>query len=86
MISKSKIKKITVIKKNRKENVARILCSGSNPHSKLLFFSRFLILLFFNNKDRVFNKIIIIIKSIKIKKILLFLENLLIGNQVYFLY
>jgi hypothetical protein len=44
--STSKIKKITVITKNRREKDARILCSGSNPHSNALSFSRFIFILF----------------------------------------
>jgi len=39
-ISTSKIKKIIVIKKNRKENGNREELLGSNPHSKGEFFSR----------------------------------------------
>jgi len=39
-ISTSKIKKIIVIKKNRKENGNREDLLGSNPHSKGEFFSR----------------------------------------------
>jgi hypothetical protein len=39
-ISTSKIKKIIVIKKNRKENGSREDLLGSNPHSKGEFFSR----------------------------------------------
>lgn len=40
VISTSKIKKITAIKKNCKENGRRADLFGSNPHSKGLFFSR----------------------------------------------
>lgn len=39
-ISTSKIKKIIVIKKNRKEKGRRDELFGSNPHSKGEFFSR----------------------------------------------
>lgn len=40
VISTSKIKKITAIKKNCKEKGIRAELFGSNPHSKGLFFSR----------------------------------------------
>ena len=40
MISTSKIKKITAIRKNRKENGRRADPLGSNPHSNGEFFSR----------------------------------------------
>ena len=43
--STSKIKKITVIIKNRSEKDLRILCSGSNPHSNALNFSRVIFIL-----------------------------------------
>lgn len=42
-ISTSKIKKITAIKKNRKENGKREDLFGSNPHSKGELFSRSII-------------------------------------------
>jgi hypothetical protein len=40
IISTSKIKKITVIMKNRSEKAVRVLWSGSKPHSKADAFSR----------------------------------------------
>jgi hypothetical protein len=42
-ISTSKIKKITAIKKNRRENGSRDELLGSNPHSKGDLFSRSII-------------------------------------------
>ena len=42
VISTSKIKKTTVIIKNRNEKELRILWFGSNPHSNALNFSRFM--------------------------------------------
>ena len=63
VISTSKIKKITAIKKNRKENGSRAVPLGSNPHSKGEFFSR---------SDSVFfdSTEAIIITSEEIKKII----------------
>jgi hypothetical protein len=40
VISTSKIRKITAIRKNRKENGTRADLFGSNPHSKAEGFSR----------------------------------------------
>ena len=62
VISTSKIKKITAIKKNRKENGRRAVPLGSNPHSNGEFFSR---------SDKVFfaSKEAIIITRVEIMKI-----------------
>lgn len=64
VISTSKIKKITAIKKNCNENGSRALFLGSNPHSKGDLFSRSIIL-FFDTKFKIITKInmIIIINS-----------------------
>lgn len=50
VISTSKIKKITAIKKNCNEKGNRDLVFGSNPHSNGLLFSRSL-KVFFDNSD-----------------------------------
>ena len=50
VISTSKIRKITAIKKNRSEKGNRADPLGSNPHSNGEFFSRSVIV-FFANKD-----------------------------------
>jgi len=52
-ISTSKIKKIIVIKKNRKENGNREAELGSNPHSKGEDFSRLKIVFLAKIRDRI---------------------------------
>lgn len=52
VISTSKIKKITAIKKNRKENGIRADPLGSNPHSNGEFFSRSLIVFLDRTDDK----------------------------------
>jgi hypothetical protein len=81
-ISTSKIRKIRVIRKKRKEKAFRTLCSGSYPHSKGLNFSRnsfsFFSFIMKEKSHKINNKSIrnkIFVKNIKI-----FLLNLLIGN------
>lgn len=79
VISTSKIKKITAIKKNRNENGKRAVPLGSNPHSKGEFFSRSEIV-FFDNKDAIAITIVEIIKIIIIaddKIIIVFSKDLL---------
>jgi len=64
--STSKIKKITVMIKNRNEKELRILWSGSNPHSNELSFSRFsFALIGFMNKERPTKQMRISIRSVK---------------------
>lgn len=63
-ISTSKIKKIIVIKKNRKEKGRREDDLGSNPHSKGVDFSRSIIVFL----DRMDEAIIIIIEIMIIIK------------------
>ena len=63
VISTSKIKKITAIKKNRNENGNRAVPLGSKPHSKGEFFSRSEIV-FFDSKEAIVITIIEIIKII----------------------
>ena len=89
VISTSKIKKITAIKKNRSEKGKRAVPLGSNPHSNGEFFSR---------SDNVFfdNKEAIIITKVEIIRIIIVARNniiivfskiildLLIGSQLYF--
>ena len=53
VISTSKIKKITAIRKNRKEKGNRALPLGSNPHSKGEFFSRSVIVFLARIEDRI---------------------------------
>jgi len=73
-ISTSKIKNRIVIKKNRKEKVERILCCGSNPHSKMAIFSRFLFIFVFNIVEiNMTSKIIRIITIKYVISILLFI-------------
>ena len=88
VISTSKIKKITAIKKNRSEKGKRAVPLGSNPHSNGEFFSR---------SDNVFfdNKEAIIITTVEIIRIIVVAINniiivfskgaldLLIGSQLY---
>lgn len=64
-ISTSKIKKITAIKKNRRENGIRDLLNGSNPHSNGDLFSRSIILFFDKIEDTII-RIIVIVISIKL--------------------
>lgn len=71
VISTSKIKKITAIKKNRKENGNRAVPLGSNPHSNGEFFSRSEIV-FFDSKDA------IIITTVEIIRIIIIDENKII--------
>lgn len=66
-ISTSKIKKIIVIKKNRKEKGIREEDFGSNPHSKGDLFSRSMID-FFDNSEEI--NIIVIEIEIKINLII----------------
>jgi len=67
-ISTSKIKKIIVIKKNRKENGKRDEDFGSNPHSNGDLFSRSTRVFFERIEARIItiNEIIIMIEAIKI--------------------
>lgn len=88
-ISTSKIKKIIVIKKNRRENGKREDLLGSNPHSKGEHFSRSVID-FFDNKEA--KNIIIIVNKIinklinKVIKIIYTKLNLvlMIGSHIYY--
>lgn len=68
-ISTSKIKKIIVIRKNRKEKGIRDDEIGSNPHSKGDIFSKSNFIFFDNNIEIfiVIVEIVIIIKVIKVK-------------------
>ena len=63
VISTSKIKKITAIKKNRNENGRRAVPFGSKPHSKGEFFSRSEIV-FFDSKEAIAITIVEIAKII----------------------
>lgn len=61
VISTSKIKKITAIKKNRSENGSRADPLGSNPHSKGVAFSRSR-MVFFDRIEAIVITIILIIR------------------------
>lgn len=89
-ISTSKIKKIIVIKKNRREKGKREDDLGSNPHSNGEDFSRSTID-FLDKKEAIsitIIAIIIIIKLIvKMEKIIYTkILDLMIGSQIYCLY
>jgi len=71
VISTSKIRKITAIKKNRRENGNRAVPLGSKPHSKGEFFSRSEIV-FFDNKEA------IAITTVEITKIIIIAEDKII--------
>lgn len=87
VISTSKIKKITAIKKNRRENGIRAFDLGSNPHSNADGFSRSWIFFFEINELIIIKAVEIVIANVEISKItsIKFL-NFLIGSQIYFLY
>lgn len=89
-ISTSKIRKITLIKKNRSEKGNRAEFLGSNPHSNGEDFSRssidFFANILANSIIIVDNKIIIVVMIIRIIIIYFVLANFLIGSQIYLLY
>ena len=68
VISTSKIKKITAIKKNRNEKGRRALPLGSNPHSNGEFFSRSVMVFFARSEDRIITTDLI--KRIKIVRVI----------------
>jgi len=72
-ISTSKIKKIIVIKKNRKENGNRDEDFGSNPHSNGDLFSRSIKAFF----DKIEAKIITIVVINKINKAIKIIEKII---------
>jgi len=80
VISTSKIKKITAIKKNRNENGKRAVPLGSKPHSNGEFFSRSEIV-FFDNKDAIdiTKTEIIKIIAIEIDKIIIVFSKVLLS-------
>lgn len=88
VISTSKIKKITAIKKNRSEKGNRAVPLGSNPHSNGEFFSRS-DTVFFDNKEAItitrveINKMIIIAEDKIIIVFSKFCLVLLVGSQLY---
>lgn len=89
-ISTSKIKKITAIRKNRKEKGSRDEDLGSNPHSNGDAFSRSIILFFDRREARIITAVTIknanIIKVNKTRIIYSKFLDLLVGSQIYFLY
>ena len=88
VISTSKIKKITAIKKNRREKGRRADPFGSNPHSKGEFFSRS-VTDFFAKRDAkiITTDLIIRVKIIENSKIIIAFSKLslvlLVGSQIY---
>ena len=60
VISTSKIRKITAIRKNRREKGMRADPLGSKPHSKGEFFSRSLIVFFDKTEDTIIRTLAII--------------------------
>jgi hypothetical protein len=79
VISTSKIKKITAIKKNRKENGRRADPLGSNPHSNGEFFSRSEIVFFESREAIAITKVEMIkmIETAEVKIIIVFSKILL---------
>lgn len=75
------MRKIIVIKKNRRENGRREDDFGSNPHSKGEFFSRSMLIFF----DRVEAKIIIIVEINIISEAINIIINIfyIIDNKLY---
>lgn len=65
-ISTSKIRKITAIRKNRRENGSRADLVGSNPHSKGDIFSRSMSVFFARMMISVMSTIMIISTSMNI--------------------
>lgn len=87
-ISTSKIRKITAIKKNRREKGKRADLFGSNPHSNGDDFSRSKMVFLdktIDNIIRMVDKIKINIIKVKVTIIIYFdYTNLLIGSQIYY--
>ena len=85
VISTSKIKKITAIKKKWRENGKRAGFLGSNPHSKGLLFSRSENVFFLIKFKIITNKLAIKMIIILINKIILIIYtrilDFLIGSQ-----
>lgn len=72
VISTSKIKKITAIKKKRSEKGRRADPLGSNPHSKGEFFSRSIIVFFDKREARIITTVLITrVTKIEINKIII---------------
>ena len=67
VISTSKIRKITAIKKNRSEKGSRADPLGSNPHSKGEFFSRS-VMVFLERKEEIIITAVLIIRIIEVKR------------------
>lgn len=89
VISTSKIRKITAIKKNRKEKGRRADPFGSNPHSKGEFFSRSIMVFFARSEARIITTELItsVIRMENNKMIIAFsrfILDLLVGSQIYF--
>lgn len=86
VISTSKIKKITAIKKNWSENGSRADDFGSNPHSNGEFFSRSENVFFDKIDAKIITAILKIIRIIEILKIIKIIYtnflDLLIGSQI----
>jgi len=80
----SKIKKMTVIIKNRKEKGVRILWDGSNPHSNDLNFSYFIFIFCGLRRVEIDKRMIVTIRTKKINEESMVVRysfmNFLIGN------
>jgi hypothetical protein len=86
VISTSKIRKITAIRKNRSENGIRAELNGENPHSKAEDFSRSLLVLYLIVDAmviKIIEMIIINVNDIRVNDIYFSYLIFLIGNQMY---
>jgi len=90
VISTSKMRKITAIKKNRREKGRRADPLGSNPHSKGEFFSRSVIVFLAKIEEIIITAELIRrirrVKKVAIRIIFPGSPDLLIGSQLYFIY
>lgn len=89
VISTSKIRKITAIKKNRREKGSRADPLGSKPHSNGEFFSRSMTVFFAKREARIITTALMIkVIVIEINKtIIAFPRNFLdplVGSQIYY--
>lgn len=88
VISTSKIKKITAIRKNRSEKGIRAVSNGLNPHSNGEDFSRslFVFIPIIAASIIITWVIIMIMARNKMVSVIIFPMILLSGNQLYYLY
>lgn len=88
VISTSKMRKITAIRKKRREKGSRADPLGSNPHSNGEFFSRSIIVFFARSEARIITTELItsVIRMENNKIIIAFsrvILDLLVGSQIY---